>query len=371
MNYDNGSGMYNPVGSSLKMPQFIPVPVWQYEKNRLKRLSAFSAWGILLFIALSAVYVGIFQGITAAISAASGNGRLTDFLASAEFLYVFELFYSVFVLGGAFLMLGAFYRKKGLIGELPFGKPLNTLYFPLIVIGGFGICLLGDIITAYLDSIFYAITDIEIAMPDLGDIPHSTAGIILFYLSTAVIPALIEEFAMRGLVMQPLRRYGDWFAVICSAIVFGLLHCNLAQIPFAFIAGLAIGYAVIVTESIWTGVIIHFLNNAFSVTGTIFADFYGIDSWQYKVFDIAFYLVIAVGIAFAVIVYKKLGIKKFRASPLVNSGRGYMQNTNPFSAVVSQKKLYSAFLLTFPMILALIAVCYETIIVLVSTSLLS
>ena len=37
------------------------------------------------------------------------------------------------------------------------------------------------------------------------------------------------------------------------------------QMPFAIIAGVAIGYATIVTGSMWTGIIIHFLNNFLSL----------------------------------------------------------------------------------------------------------
>ena len=65
--------------------------------------------------------------------------------------------------------------------------------------------------------------------------------------------------------MQPLRRYGDAFAVAASSVIFALMHGNLIQAPFALIAGVGLGYFVISTGSIWTGVVIHFLNNLFSV----------------------------------------------------------------------------------------------------------
>ena len=83
-------------------------------------------------------------------------------------------------------------------------------------------------------------------------------SIILGYttspLTIDVYKRQIEEFAMRGVVMQSLRKYGDWFAIIMSSLVLALVHGNMVQIPFAFIAGIAIGYAVTVTGSMWTGV---------------------------------------------------------------------------------------------------------------------
>ena len=71
---------------------------------------------------------------------------------------------------------------------------------------------------------------------------------------------------MRGVLMGVLRKYGDGFAIIVSALVFGLMHGNLVQIPFAFVLGLFFGYAVIRTGTIWTAVVIHFLNNLLSVS---------------------------------------------------------------------------------------------------------
>ena len=39
----------------------------------------------------------------------------------------------------------------------------------------------------------------------------------------------------------------------------------MTQFPNAFLMGLVIGYFVVKTNSIWTGIVIHFVNNALSV----------------------------------------------------------------------------------------------------------
>jgi membrane protease YdiL (CAAX protease family) len=48
-------------------------------------------------------------------------------------------------------------------------------------------------------------------------------------------------------------------------VVFGLLHGNLEQIPFAMLLGLYLGFVRVKTESILPAVLLHFLNNFFSV----------------------------------------------------------------------------------------------------------
>ncbi|MDR2646924.1 MAG: CPBP family intramembrane metalloprotease [Oscillospiraceae bacterium] len=78
-------------------------------------------------------------------------------------------------------------------------------------------------------------------------------------------PAVAEEVLMRGVVMQTLRRFGDMFAIAASALLFGLMHQNLVQIPFAFCVGLALGYAVVRTGSLWTGILLHLWVNGASV----------------------------------------------------------------------------------------------------------
>ena len=79
------------------------------------------------------------------------------------------------------------------------------------------------------------------------------------------MPALLEEFALRGVIMQPMRKYGTAFAIICSSVIFGVMHGNLIQAPFAFIVGLGVAFFAIKCDSLWIAVIIHMLNNGYSV----------------------------------------------------------------------------------------------------------
>lgn len=92
--------------------------------------------------------------------------------------------------------------------------------------------------------------------------PTGVFGMTVTFLGAAVVAPIVEEFAMRGIVMGSLRKFGDGVAIFVSAVLFGLMHGNLMQIPFAFIVGLALGFAVIKTGSLWSGILIHAINNA-------------------------------------------------------------------------------------------------------------
>ena len=69
---------------------------------------------------------------------------------------------------------------------------------------------------------------------------------------------------MRGFVMQSLKKYGNAFAIIASAFVFGVFHGNPTQIPFAFICGLFLGYAAMASGSLWVSITVHAMVNSLS-----------------------------------------------------------------------------------------------------------
>lgn len=357
--------MYTPPGK--KFPHFVPHDVWNNEKVKIRRLSVMAGCAVVAFILLSTVYVLFFQGITSLLVqfGVMEESALSAVKNSASFNYLYSLLYSVFVVGVPFFVIGAIAHKKGYLDTIPLGKPRYFNFLPVIVVGAFGICLLGNIITAYLDSFIEVVSGFEVAMPETPDPEKNVLDIFLYFLSTAVVPALIEELIMRGIIMQPLRRYGDWFAILVSSMIFGLMHCNLLQIPFAFIAGVAIGYAVITTESLWTGVLIHFLNNAYSVALSLVVTFCGEYSAAVYICNGLFYVLIAVGVGCAFLYVKKINRTAMKKSPLVNQGKDFIGMPNPFSAKVSNGTLFGTYLATFPMIAAIIAVIYETVVTLV------
>lgn len=149
-----------------------------------------------------------------------------------------------------------------------FNPPKSKELFVFSIFTGLMICSLGDRAASFVSAII-SMFGADLDGPETVD-ATSPVGYILEVIAYAVIPPLVEEFAMRGVVMQPLRKYGDKFAIVVSSVLFAALHGNMAQIPFAFIAGCVLGYFAIVTESIWTSVAIHALNNLSAVIISIF-----------------------------------------------------------------------------------------------------
>ena len=82
----------------------------------------------------------------------------------------------------------------------------------------------------------------------------------------AVTPAICEELAFRGFILSGLRDgTSKWTAIVISSLFFGMVHMILQQSIPAFIVGLVIGYIVIQSGSILTGILFHATYNSLAL----------------------------------------------------------------------------------------------------------
>ena len=80
-----------------------------------------------------------------------------------------------------------------------------------------------------------------------------------------LLAPVIEEYVYRGVLLEGLRKYGERFAVVASAVIFGLAHGNLMQFLPAVLIGWFMGYVRIKTGSWGVCVLLHALNNVTSL----------------------------------------------------------------------------------------------------------
>jgi sodium transport system permease protein len=89
----------------------------------------------------------------------------------------------------------------------------------------------------------------------------------------AVVPAVCEELAFRGFIFGGLvRGRGRLRAVVVTAVMFGISHGILQQSITATIMGLLLGWVALRTGSVLPCILIHFTNNALSVSLARIAD---------------------------------------------------------------------------------------------------
>ncbi len=80
------------------------------------------------------------------------------------------------------------------------------------------------------------------------------------FLYSALLAPIGEEVLFRGYVLRSLRPYGKRFAILGSAILFGMFHGNLLQTPYAMLMGLVLGYVTVEHSLVWA-VGLHMFNN--------------------------------------------------------------------------------------------------------------
>ena len=230
----------------------------------------------------------------------------TEFMMATNIIFSIVGLWLPFVVGGRLL-----HRKSLLADDYGLGKPENVPLMMFSIPFGFLICLIGNVATSSFVGVMET-AGVELTAPDFT-VPKGIFARLIYAVWVAVVPALVEEFAMRSVVMQPLRRYGDAFAIMASSLVFAVLHGNLVQAPFAFIAGAGIGYAVCLTNSVWTGVLIHFCNNFYSVLVDFLLEDVTNESvlnliWNFS--QIALYAVCIIGTVFFFITKKNRKLSK-------------------------------------------------------------
>lgn len=136
---------------------------------------------------------------------------------------------------------------------------------PLLIVGGITVNMAAAQCNAWLMSaVGFTIPDQLIAPTDYSD-PVSIA----LFITTALAPAFCEEFLFRGVIYNHLRRFGRSQAIVVSALLFSMMHANLAQSFYTFCTGVVLALAYELTGSIWCGTVLHLFNNLYAVLGEI------------------------------------------------------------------------------------------------------
>ncbi len=90
------------------------------------------------------------------------------------------------------------------------------------------------------------------------------------YLALGILAPLAEEMVFRGAILRTLLNYFNgrmyWVPIIVSALLFGLVHGNMAQLLNAFLIGILLGWMYYRTESIVPGIVLHWVNNTVAYT---------------------------------------------------------------------------------------------------------
>lgn len=226
------------------------------EKIEIKKAANTAGFAILILL-LTSFLISLVYSIFSYVE----NIKLVNILKNSASTTALQILISISCFGVLFALVYkiAGYKISNLVS---FKKTDKNLALPVFFFG-VAFCAFSNIAGNVISSVFSSF-GIDYSMPQT-QLPQGFFGFMLTFLGTAAVPALVEEFAFRGLILGSLKKYSKGFAIIVSAILFGLVHGNFEQIPFAFSMGLFLGYGTIITGSLRVAIGVHFFNNFISV----------------------------------------------------------------------------------------------------------
>lgn len=245
-----------------QMPYFAYgfTPETYAEKKGIRRIAAAIGISFLCISILTYAWAVIYLLFATKVAHLSYSAA-ADFVENPAVQQVMQIVLSILMFIVPFTISAKCFGYR-IDNIVKLSKPVSGTALPLLLFG-IGFCSFSNIASSQWENIFERL-GFEYNVSKTED-PVGVWGFLLTFLATAIVPALVEEFAFRGIVLGMLRKYGETFAIVVSAITFGIMHGNFEQMPFAALVGLVLGYICVKTGSIWTSVAVHSVNNAIAV----------------------------------------------------------------------------------------------------------
>jgi membrane protease YdiL (CAAX protease family) len=217
---------------------------------------------------------------------------------------------------------------------------------PIIIIG-IGLELFGEAATFFTKYLVYISTHVMLKRPVSITIPEFWWGYIILFISLVVIGPIFEEFAFRGLIMSSLESsYGIVKAIALSSVIFSFAHLEPARSIAIFLQFLIVGWLVYKTNSIFSSIMVHAINNFwcyitlvlfkeyFSKPPAIFGPFWTFD--QRAIFLMLSCLIITIGIVWL----KRIHVNE-PSTPLTFAGNYFRPKANQIAItpITSESKL--------------------------------
>lgn len=247
------------------------------------------AWLVILF------FVGVFLGIL--ISAGLALGISQDFAMT----YGLVIVYPVQFIPAMLYASAVSQRNMGFEPEYP----LDNNNF-----GGRSGLSMALIVSVMAISAAFVIEPVSMLLPEMSEATKMAmeqmlkGPVWIVLISVSVFAPFFEEWLCRGIILRGLlKKMRPGWAIVISALVFGLIHMNLWQAIPAFIIGVVLGYVYYKTGSLKLTMLMHCVNNTLSVIlsripGLEDVEFFAeiMSPWTYVPMIIAFAVALACGL---------------------------------------------------------------------------
>jgi membrane protease YdiL (CAAX protease family) len=169
----------------------------------------------------------------------------------------------------AFALIGGIYlfgvRRRGLSWDAVGLRPVSTSWILIATVA----TLVAIPIVGLVTILAYFVLGQPLENPQLDFLlPEGLSAfdaLAMLFLAGFAAP-FGEELLFRGILYSMFReRWGIWLGVLVSSLLFGLIHGNLAVGLTGFLLGILTAIVFEYSDSLWTAVLVHALNNSIKI----------------------------------------------------------------------------------------------------------
>ena len=169
-------------------------------------------------------------------------------ITNSVIMYAIGFPYLYFLLG----------RKKN-ISENTTKKKLGIIKIIKIFLITYALTIASNLVGRLITTIIGEIKGEKVDDALLGYV--GGVDIYVLVLATCIGAPLFEEYVFRKLIIDKLKKYGEFLAIMVSGVTFGLFHGNFNQFIYALVIGMVFAYVYIRTNNILHTIILHAMIN--------------------------------------------------------------------------------------------------------------
>lgn len=263
--YKGFGGDYRKIQPRLGLSGYkLPLEPDHAEKKAIRRYYSIGGWCMifqfLMSFGASVVFMNIIMTVLQMLYPEAGFDALYDYMYGSSILVALNMVvYLVCNVLNSFIgMKWAGIKASSLIHTRDFSvaKALQYCLAALFiwVISIYAATGINDVFSKYgIDTLV-----------DQSGLGESTMGFVTTIIYTCIIAPITEELLFRGMLLRVLSKANQRFAIVATAIFFGLAHGNIPQFLLAFLLGIFLAHITMKHDSIIPSIIVHIFVNSFS-----------------------------------------------------------------------------------------------------------
>jgi len=245
----NNQGGYDPFGTGKTMPEydFYDELITRDARRAVSRTHI----GLTVLSASAALVIVIAQIV---LMLALGEDGYNE-LAKNIYFRMLMSFLPMYLVGLPIMYLICRRVPKRTLRRGKMSFPMVLAMIPIAQL----LMTVGNLIGLWLNAFVGAVKGEEV-VNQTSELIASAPPVLVFFV-VVILGPLVEELIFRKIIFDRLSTFGMPFAIIVTAVSFGLFHGNLYQFFYAVLVGIVLGFIVAKSGNWLYAVLVHAVMN--------------------------------------------------------------------------------------------------------------